>query len=149
MYIMEQQKIESLEKLNRFAKNVLLQMKKKKMATVVGLSGELGSGKTALTKEFAKSLGIKKEITSPTFVVMKSYVIPQHDFLETLVHIDAYRIESDDEMEVLKFSELLEDPTKLIIIEWPEHIKKLLPKETIFIKLTIKDGETREITYDG
>ncbi len=143
---MEQQKIESLDELHKFAHKALSNIKQKNTAQVIGLSGELGAGKTALAKEFAKVFRIEEEITSPTFVVMKSYTIPSHDFLKTFVHIDAYRIEKDDEMEVLKFQKLLEDETNLIVIEWPEHIENLLPEDTFNIKLKIKDGETREIT---
>ena len=146
---METQKITSLSELSQFAGEVLSTIKSKSSAQVIGLQGDLGSGKTALTKEFAKVLGIEAEITSPTFVVMKTYSVPKHEFIKTLVHIDAYRIESDDEMKILHFDELLEDDVNLIIIEWPEQIESLIPKDALRMNIEIKEGETREFSLTG
>ena len=144
---METRQITTLEELGDIAKEVLSTCSQKEHAQVITLQGDLGAGKTALTKEFAKLLGITHEITSPTFVIMKSYEIPAHPFLKSLIHIDAYRIESDDEMRVLGFEEILSDPTNLVCIEWPEKIKNLIPKDAYTVSLTLNLEETRTITY--
>jgi len=144
---METQKITSLSELGQFADETISVIKQKGTASVIGLQGDLGSGKTALTKEFAKVLGIKEEITSPTFVVMKTYPVPSHEFIKTLIHIDAYRIEESDEMRVIHFDELLKDNTNLIVIEWPEQIETLIPSDALRMNVEIKEGETREIKY--
>jgi tRNA threonylcarbamoyladenosine biosynthesis protein TsaE len=89
-------------------------------ALIVGLSGHLGAGKTAFTKGVGKALGISEEITSPTFVIMKIYPTENINF-KKLIHIDAYRLEDKNEMEVLKLDDLKNDPANLIIIEWPEN----------------------------
>ena len=115
-----------------------------KHATVVGLSGELGAGKTTLTKKIANHLSISEEILSPTFVIAKYYPIPNGKWSE-LVHIDAYRIEDERELLPLRFAELLTDPQKLIIIEWPEKIKGAYPKYSTTIQLTFVDEVTRYI----
>ena len=72
-------------------------------ATVLALHGELGAGKTTFTQTLARTLGVTDAVTSPTFVIMKLYEL-QHQSFETLIHIDAYRIEHSDEMRVLGFA---------------------------------------------
>ncbi len=145
---METKRITTLEELRGIAGEVLSLCVQKESAHVVALTGDLGAGKTAFVKELAKHLNISHEITSPTFVVMKSYEIPAHTIFKTLVHIDAYRIESDDEMRVLKLEELLADSTNLICIEWPEKIENVLPTETHQISLALNSNGTRDITHD-
>ncbi len=142
---METKRITTLEELRDIAGEVLSVCVPKESAQVVLLSGDLGAGKTAFVKEVAKLLGITHEITSPTFVIMKSYEIPTHAFLKTLVHIDAYRIESDDEMRILKLEELLAEPTNLICVEWPEKIENVLPTETHQISFALNRDGTREV----
>lgn len=144
---METRQITTLDELGNIAKEVLSACTQNEHAQVITLHGDLGAGKTAFTKELAKLLGITYEITSPTFVIMKSYEIPAHHFLKSLVHIDAYRIETDDEMRVLGFQELLSDPTRLVCIEWPEKIKNLIPEDAHTISLTLNLDGTRTITY--
>ncbi len=114
-------------------------------AAVLGLSGNLGAGKTAFTKALAFALGVQEDVTSPTFVILKSYACTQGPY-EKLVHIDAYRIEDIDEMRPLRFQELLSDAGTLICIEWAEHIQALLPAHTVFLRLEIKDADVRSIT---
>ncbi|MEI7462816.1 MAG: tRNA (adenosine(37)-N6)-threonylcarbamoyltransferase complex ATPase subunit type 1 TsaE [Candidatus Taylorbacteria bacterium] len=104
-----------------------------KGATIVGLSGHLGAGKTAFVKMVARWLGIKDEITSPTYVIMKMYGINKRystvkSSIESipypwkrLVHIDAYRLEKYEELEVLGWEQLIADAGNLIIVEWPEN----------------------------
>ena len=144
---METRQIRTLEELRDIAREVVSSCVQKENAQVIALTGDLGAGKTAFTKELAKLLGIAHEITSPTFVIMKLYEIPTHPFLKSLIHIDAYRIESDDEMRVLGFSEILSDPTRLVCIEWPEKIENLIPKDAYIVSLTLNLDETRTITY--
>ena len=139
--------IQSIEELSAVAGNILDAITQKDSAQVFALSGDLGAGKTAFVKELAKHLHIAHEITSPTFVIMKSYPILNHPFLKTLTHIDAYRVEENDEMRVLGFQELCSDPTQLICIEWPKLIADLIPKDAYHITLTITDGDNRTITH--
>ncbi len=104
-------------------------------ATVVGLQGELGSGKTAFAQALGKMMGIDEHIVSPTFVIMKSYDIDWRGFRK-LIHIDAYRIESESELLNLGWDELVENPQHLILVEWPERVEGILPKDSrrIFFK---------------
>ncbi len=91
-----------------------------KEATIVGLSGHLGAGKTAFTKAVAAELGVAEEVTSPTFVIMKIYETTNARW-PRLVHIDAYRLERREELEALRWEELVADRNNLILVEWPEN----------------------------
>ena len=94
-------------------------------ATVVAFYGELGAGKTTLVQAIATELGVQEMVTSPTFVIAKWYRTTTSDFY-TLVHIDAYRIEKEEELSTLGFDKLLREPKALVIIEWPEKLPKTL-----------------------
>lgn len=96
-------------------------------ATIVGLYGNLGSGKTTFTQALARELGIQEDITSPTFVIEKIYET-KHPHFKRLIHIDAYRLASGSELQVLNFEELVENANNLIVIEWPENVKEILPE---------------------
>lgn len=102
-------------------------------ARVIALCGNLGAGKTTFAQGFARALGVKMPVTSPTFVLMKIYALEKKKYLKHLVHIDAYRIESAAELEHLGFRELLNDKDAVILIEWADRIKKLLSKDTMWI----------------
>lgn len=133
--------------LESIARDILAKLTESHTAQVVTLQGDLGAGKTALTKAIARVLGIPEHITSPTFVIMKSYGVEKHDFVTTLTHIDAYRVDTEDEMRVLGFDELCKDPHRLICIEWPERIAGLIPKDVLAVSITIERTGERTITY--
>ncbi len=137
---MQEMLIQTLEDLHVLAERVLAEVGEKhasqSTATVLALHGELGAGKTAFTQALAKVLGVTHYVTSPTFVIMRLYPIAEHDFFTTLVHIDAYRIESLNELDVIGFAELLQDSTNLICIEWAGKIEAALPKDALHITFT-------------
>jgi len=135
---------------------------------VLALNGELGSGKTVLIKGIAAGLGIKKHITSPTFVVMKIHntdshgkkhgltqtgaKIPRKSVLSQcksvwLCHIDAYRLSSGQDLINIGVKDWLAKPNTITVIEWAERVKNILPKDTITIKLKLrKNKNERTIT---
>ncbi len=130
---------------------VLERVNARESAAVVALHGELGAGKTTFVQMLAKAIGITEPITSPTFVVMKYYPLESiQNGIEQLVHIDAYRIENDNEMTPLHFDELLKTPGVLMCIEWAEKIKNLLPKNIIdvTINITNQEGGREVIIHD-
>lgn len=126
----------------------LLKQTPRAHASVVALSGDLGAGKTTFVKELAHALGIEEEVTSPTFVIMKLYPLEKAADVPyaLLAHIDAYRIEAEDEMRVLRFDDLLAQRDALICIEWAEKIGTLIPKDALKIRIDIK-GDTRVFTF--
>ena len=106
-------------------------------ATVIGLQGELGSGKPYFVKNLAKMMGIAEHVVSPTFVIMKMYDIDPstssgqawHRF-KKLIHIDAYRLEKEEELLNLGWEKLLADQENLVLIEWPEKVEGIMPKDS-------------------
>lgn len=115
------------------AEKILAKPAKKNSALVIGLTGDLGSGKTTFIQGFCKGVGIKKRITSPTFVIFKRYKIQDTRF-KSIYHIDCYRIQKPKELLKLGFKEIINNPENTVLIEWAEKIRKFLPKNTIWIK---------------
>jgi tRNA threonylcarbamoyladenosine biosynthesis protein TsaE len=113
-------------------------------ALVVGLYGELGSGKTTFTQAVAKIFGIKEDITSPTFVIEKIYEVKKGDFRK-LIHIDAYRLDSAKELSALDWSRTLSDTKSIIFIEWPERVLEILPQNHAKIFFKFLSENEREI----
>lgn len=136
---------EDIPKIVQKLLQVFEENKNQQKSLMVALHGNLGAGKTTLTQEIGKQLGIAESIQSPTFVIQKNYPLNNQSF-EQLVHIDAYRIEDESEMEQLNFSETLTTPKTLVIIEWPEQINSLIPNDSLIINLTYEDQESRNIS---
>ena len=102
------------------------EIKKGQKALIIGLEGELGSGKTTFVQGLAKGLKIKEKITSPTFVIMKK--------IGWFYHIDCYRLNSAQELLDLGFKEIINHSENLIVIEWAERVRKILSRNTLWIK---------------
>jgi tRNA threonylcarbamoyladenosine biosynthesis protein TsaE len=101
-------------------------------ATIVGLYGNLGVGKTAFTKIVAREFGIKRKVNSPTFVIMKKYPISKnfpYKKFKYFIHMDAYRLKNEKELVHLGWNEIISKKEHLVFIEWPEQIKKAIPKK--------------------
>jgi len=116
-------------------------------ATVVLLSGDLGAGKTTMAQTIGKRFGVEKLMQSPTFVIMRNYKLENKDF-ELLVHVDAYRLESESEIEKLGFQEIITSPKNLVLIEWPEKIKKILPRKSFKVLIKHINENERLIEID-
>lgn len=140
----------SIQETEKFAASVvrdISKQKKRNNALVVGLSGELGSGKTAFTKGVARALGVKTTVTSPTFVLEKIYTLSPRKTFSKLVHIDAYRLENKKELDALNWGEIIQDPSALVLIEWPECVKGALPQNAQKISFMVVDDTTRKILW--
>lgn len=116
-------------------------------AKVIGLYGDLGAGKTFFTQVLARNLGISEQIVSPTFVIEKIYTLAGQKFSH-LIHIDAYRLESGDELLKLGWQNIISDPKNLILIEWPEKVQDIMPEHTKIRIKHLDDKESREIEID-
>lgn len=103
---------------------------------VVCLDGDLGSGKTHLTKGIALGLGIRDHITSPTFNIVNEY-----DGRLKFYHFDVYRVNDPDEIAAIGFDEYIFSDAASVI-EWADYIRELIPEEHIQIQIT-KESETR------
>ena len=144
----------SLEDTKEITSNLVVSLdsliKYKEKATVIGLYGDLGSGKTTFMKYFAAALGIKETIQSPTFIIMKKYEIPVNNYklhftdFNNLIHIDAYRIEKSEELLKLGWEEIIKDPQNLICIEWPEHVNQIIPPHIMIRFDHLEDEKAHE-----
>jgi len=110
---------------------------------IICLSGQLGAGKTVLTKGIAQGLGIKKDaVISPSFVLIRQHKkasIP-------LYHFDLYRLQDTGDILGLGYEEYLYDQG-VAVIEWSERLKSLMPQEYLHIKLCVKTDAKRALTF--
>jgi tRNA threonylcarbamoyladenosine biosynthesis protein TsaE len=116
--------------------------------TVFALQGDLGAGKTVFTKGIAHALGVTELITSPTFVLQKTYTLPDTTPWKTLVHIDAYRLSGEEELTTLNWSATVTNPYNIVVLEWPENIALALPLHTQWITFEQTGEEDRKITIE-
>ena len=117
----------------------------RKGAVVLGLSGNLGGGKTTFLQGFSAGLGIKEKVLSPTFVILRKFRIAETGFFQYFYHIDCYRLKNEKDILELEFKEIISDPKNIVAIEWPEKIKNVLPKNLIEINFQFVDKNKREI----
>ena len=131
--------------MHRFASDFVLQLEPAPAcATVIALSGELGAGKTTFTQAAAKALGVADTVNSPTFVIEKIYSLEGQQW-KRLVHIDAYRLKSADELRALGWDDICANPANLIIVEWPEHVDGAIPESARRIRIESGEGDARTL----
>jgi len=124
------------EKTKAFGKKLAVSFNNK---NIIALSGDLGAGKTTLIQGICEGLGVKDYVTSPSFTLINEYHGKYPVF-----HIDLYRLEMIEQIEELGIEEYFEKDG-IIIIEWAERMKKLLPQNAKRIKIEIIDENTRNI----
>lgn len=129
-------------KVARFLAEEIMKTRGRSGLRIIALQGNLGSGKTTFAQGFAKACGVKKRVASPTFVIMKIYQVGKKLGFKYLAHVDCYRLKSGRDLLRLGFRKLLEDEYAIIVIEWAEKIKSILPVRTlrIFFKHGMSKG---------
>ncbi|MFA5926140.1 MAG: tRNA (adenosine(37)-N6)-threonylcarbamoyltransferase complex ATPase subunit type 1 TsaE [Parcubacteria group bacterium] len=116
---------------------------------ILCLSGELGSGKTTFSQGILKGLGVKGPFTSPTFVVLKHYGIRNYELgIMNVYHIDVYRVGPKDILE-LGWEEIIAGKNNVVIVEWAERIKRIIPKSAIWLKFSHFDKNNRKIAVNS
>lgn len=120
-------------------------------ATILALSGELGSGKTTFAKGFAKAWGIAEPVVSPTFILSRTYRVPKGMSkgmsFERFVHIDAYRLSGPEELSHLGWNDILSDEKALVLVEWAEKIAGALPEKIHTFTFEHADGRRRKVIF--
>lgn len=107
---------------------------------LIVLAGEMGVGKTAFVQGFAAELGVADPVTSPTFTLVRSYVIPTRPGRpRVLHHLDVYRLERMNEVADLAIGELMDDRS-VTLIEWGDAVLDALPKDRLEVLLAYGDG---------
>ena len=132
---------DSVSETEAFAEKIGQQVK---AGTVIAYFGGLGMGKTAFTRGLARGMGIRTDVSSPTFAIVNDY-----GGNPPLVHFDMYKVESWDDLYSSGFFDYL-DMGAVLAVEWSENIENALPENTV--RVTIEQGESPEeriITIEG
>lgn len=145
---MQTRDIKSIPEMRDFAEEVLKNLN----TNVLCLKGDLGAGKTTFTQQVASIFGVKDYVTSPTFILQKKYEVVANPFpnlkqISQIIHMDMYRIEDVKELELMGFKELIKNPKNLLIIEWPEKVESVIPKEVSQISFEFVDETTRRVQW--
>lgn len=108
--------------------------------TTLALHGDMGVGKTTFVQGLAHGLGVPEHVTSPTFAIYSVYQGAQ----KKLIHLDAYRLEKEAQIESLLLDEFLVSPY-VLAVEWPEKTGAWLPKDAWHLTLSIVDGDKHRL----
>jgi len=137
----------------------LLKLQAQKGAIVIALEGELGSGKTTFLQGFARGLGVREKILSPTFIIFRKFKIQnpkskikskvQNSKFQTFYHFDCYRIENVKELYALGWKEIIEDPKAIVVVEWADRVRMAMPKSALWIKFLWLGEKKRELRVKG
>ena len=131
----------SKDETKKFAQEIA---KSSNVPRIICLYGDLGSGKTTFSKGFGTALGLDEDkIKSPTYTFVRSYQLNSGFFH----HFDFYRIDKPDELLIQEIKEIFQQQNAIIVIEWPERIKDLLPEKRLNIYFTYQDLNSRKISY--
>ena len=118
-----------------------------KSGDFIALFGELGGGKTTFVQGLVRGLGIKKRITSPTFIILREYKIPNKS--SNFYHIDLYRINMENnEAPELGLDEIIKEKRDIVVVEWAEKMGNILPKNRWEISFEYIDDNKRRITIN-
>lgn len=141
--MMEEFITKSSEETQKFAENM---GKSLTIGDCVALHGDLGSGKTTFTQGLAKGLGISSHLSSPTFIIMRAYMINEKKRM--FYHVDLYRTLDEKDAKGIGLDEILKSNNAIVVIEWPEKIASLLPEKTKHIYFEYLDETRRKIRIE-
>ena len=114
---------------------------------VIGLVGNLGAGKTTFIQALSKALGVKERVTSPTFVYFHEHRLKKGP-IKTLVHADAYRADART-LRGIGLEEYFGDPGTVVLIEWADRAKEIMPRDALRIRFVHLKGDRRRIELPG
>ena len=119
---------------------------KLKLSGSVWLSGDLGAGKTTLTRYWLQAMGHIGAVKSPTYTLVEPYEIENGGSVKPVYHADLYRLQDPEELEFIGFFEYLDNPDSLVIIEWASRAEDLLPPPTLTIQIEKQANDIRSVT---
>ncbi|MFZ3100005.1 MAG: tRNA (adenosine(37)-N6)-threonylcarbamoyltransferase complex ATPase subunit type 1 TsaE [Minisyncoccales bacterium] len=135
------------KKTGRLLAKEILRAGTRGAARVLALSGRLGAGKTNFVQGFARGLGVKETVASPTFAIIKKYALPPVSGFKNFYHIDCYRLVSGRELAVLGAGKIFGDPANIVAIEWPQIAAGILPPAVIAVNFEIVGERIRDIEF--
>lgn len=125
-------------------KELAAQLAKLPLVGSVWLAGDLGAGKTTLTRYWLQALGHQGPVKSPTYTLVEPYHISQSDgAIKPVYHADLYRLQDPEELSFIGFDEYLDEPSALVIIEWASRADSYLPAPSLFIDI-VQGGATQD-----
>lgn len=130
----------NLADTEKIAQNLLSNLGDK---SILALSGSLGAGKTTFVKFLAAVLGVKENITSPTFVLLKVYEL-EKQFYKKFVHVDCYRLDGNEDLADIGLQDYVSDSSNLVLIEWADKISNLPLDKVLQIKIEILRETSRK-----
>jgi len=130
------------------AKIAVALAKRMKGGEVLALIGNLGAGKTTFAQAFAKALGVKERVQSPTFIFMHEHRLKRKTGPAYFVHADAYR-GGVPELRSIGLEEYFGRPDAVVLIEWADRVKTMLPKRAITVRMRHLGGDRRSVTLRG
>ncbi len=116
-------------------------------ACMFALVGDLGAGKTTFSKTFLHTLGVKQHVQSPTFSIINSYDIAYGEFTKVF-HIDLYRVDDLKELEVLHVADIFNNPKHIVVVEWADKAKAMIPASAVWMNFEHDTIETRKVTIE-
>ena len=126
-------------------RRLALQLAALPLSGSVWLAGDLGAGKTTLTRYWLQALGHRGAVKSPTYTLVEPYSIEQGDgSIKPVYHADLYRLQDPEELSFIGFDEYLDEPNALVIIEWASRADSYLPPPTLFIDMTQADRDDND-----
>lgn len=113
----------------------------------VWLSGDLGAGKTTLTRYWLKALGHQGSVKSPTYTLVEPYELTEsnNELIQRVYHADLYRLQDPEELSFIGFEEYLEDNKALVIIEWASRAEGYLPQPQMTLDITVTTEENEQV----
>src|SRR3989344_3826097 len=132
------------QKLGEKTAKDILKARNRRRAMVLGLTGGLGGGKTTFLQGFAKGLGEKNKILSPTFIIMRRINLACRQ-ARNFYHIDCYRLKEPQELLDLDFKKIIADSKNIVAVEWADQVKEVMPRGTEGISFAFIDDKTRKI----
>lgn len=129
------------QKLGETLAKSLLLNRPERRALVLGLTGDLGGGKTTFLQGFTRGLGLRFRVLSPTFIIMRR----QGHFY----HIDCYRLRRSQELKELGFKEIIANPQNIVAVEWADRFRKIMPKDTIWLHFYFINKNKRKIVVES
>ena len=110
---------------------------------IILITGEVGTGKTTLIKEYCKLIGVEETVNSPTYTLINEY----QNKRGKIVHMDLYRVKDINEINELGLFEYLEN--NIVIIEWPEIILKMIDIKYSMINITFINEKERKLSINN
>jgi len=147
-FILESQKPSETRAFGQLVGRIINQLgETRNRAFIISLEGPLGSGKTEWLRGFIRYFAPKEQVLSPTFILMREIPL-NHSFFKKIYHLDCYRFKNEKEIEVLGFKDIIRQPKNLVVIEWGDRLKKILPSGIWRLKFKHQGLKKRKITLE-